>query len=260
MSTATLERPVAVATGRDDAPSFFTLTKVELRKMTNTRAGFWLLFSIAAVTVLIVVLMLILGDADERNLRKIMEGAIQPAGIALPIVGILLVTSEWSQRTALSTFALVPNRLLVMGAKFAAALVLSLSALLFVRAVGTLGVVISEGSFGSDVLNFPATMLGQDFVFVATAMLGGVAFGALLLSSAPAIVAYFLLPIVFAALGELSFLDGAADWLDSSRTLAPLADQVLSGEQWAQAGTTLLVWLGLPAIIGLWRVRRAEIA
>ena len=38
----------------------------------------------------------------------------------LPIVGILLVSSEWSQRTALITFTLVPQRMRVMSAKLAA--------------------------------------------------------------------------------------------------------------------------------------------
>ena len=40
--------------------------------------------------------------------------------ILLPIIGILLVSSEWSQRTALITFTLVPKRMRVMSAKIAA--------------------------------------------------------------------------------------------------------------------------------------------
>ena len=42
------------------------------------------------------------------------------ASVLLPIVPILLMTSEWSQRTALSTFALVPVRERVIGAKLLA--------------------------------------------------------------------------------------------------------------------------------------------
>ena len=37
--------------------------------------------------------------------------------LILPVLGILLVTSEWSQRTGLTTFALVPQRERVIVAK-----------------------------------------------------------------------------------------------------------------------------------------------
>lgn len=46
----------------------------------------------------------------------------------MPVVGILLVTSEWSQRTAITTFTLVPQHGRVLTAKLLAALVLSAAA------------------------------------------------------------------------------------------------------------------------------------
>ena len=48
--------------------------------------------------------------------------------LLLPIVGILLVTSEWSQRTAQVTFTLVPRRGRVLAAKVSASVVLALVA------------------------------------------------------------------------------------------------------------------------------------
>ena len=42
-------------------------------------------------------------------------------GILLPVLGILLVTSEWSQRTAMVTFTLEPSRSRVIAAKFVVA-------------------------------------------------------------------------------------------------------------------------------------------
>ena len=61
-------------------------------------------------------------------------------------------------------------------------------------------------------------MFGQIALLVLTAMLTGVAFGAAFLSSAPAIVLYFVLPIAWAALGSIPFLNDAAQWLDTTRT------------------------------------------
>ena len=105
-------------------PSFPRLTGVELRKMVDTRAGFWLQLIVVVLTLAAVVLVCIFAPTDELVFRDLFALAITPASVLLPIVGILLVSSEWSQRTALITFTLVPKRMRVMGAKVAAGLVL----------------------------------------------------------------------------------------------------------------------------------------
>jgi ABC-2 type transport system permease protein len=102
-------------------------------------------------------------------------------------------------------------------------------------------------------------MLGQTTVYVATSMITGIAFGAMLLSSAPAIVLYFALPLAWTALGSLAFLESAARWLDGARSLAPMTDELMSTTQWARAGTTLAVWMLLPLLVGLWRVTRGDV-
>ena len=96
-------------------PTFPRLTLVELRKMVDTRAGFWLQLIVAGLTLTVVTLFCIFGDTDELIFRDMFALAVFPASLLLPIVGILLVTSEWTQRTALITFTLVPKRMRVMG-------------------------------------------------------------------------------------------------------------------------------------------------
>ena len=49
-----------------------------------------------------------------------------------------------------------------------------------------------------------------------------------------------------------------AEWLDSSRTIGPMIEQVLSATDWAKVATTLLLWLVLPLAIGLWRISRGD--
>ena len=93
------------------AISFPRLTFVELRKMVDTRAGFWLQLTTAVFTLAIVILFCIFGETEDLIFRDMFALAILPASILLPIIGILLVSSEWSQRTALITFTLVPQRL-----------------------------------------------------------------------------------------------------------------------------------------------------
>ena len=235
-------------------PSFSRLTGVELRKMVDTRAGFWLQLIVAVLTLAVIVVVCIVADSAELSFRDLFGLGITPAAILLPIVGILLVSSEWSQRTALITFTLVPKRMRVMGAKLAAGLVLG--AIVIVIALVLAGVAIL--AIGGE-WELGAVVFVQICLLVLTAMLTGIAFGALFLSSAPAIVLSFVLPVGWSALGSIRWFNDAAQWLDTARTTAPMAERTLSGEEWAQFGTSMLLWLVLPLAIGLVRIAKGEI-
>jgi ABC-type transport system involved in multi-copper enzyme maturation permease subunit len=235
-------------------PSFPRLTLVELRKMVDTRAGFWLQLIVAALTLAVVVLFCIFGDADELIFRDMFALAMTPASILLPIVGILLVSSEWSQRTALITFTLVPRRMRVMSAKIAAGLTLGVIVLAISLAVAVVAILAVGGEW-----TIGAAVFGQICLLCLTAMVTGIAFGAAFLSSAPAIVLSFALPLGWAAIGSIPFLNDTADWLDTTRTTTPMTEHALNGTEWAQFGTSMALWLVLPLAIGLWRIARGEI-
>lgn len=239
-------------------PSLVRLTGVELRKMTDTRAGLWLLIATAALTLGIVAIVCLAGDPPDHTFASLQAAAVQPAAVLLPIMGILLVTSEWTQRTALVTFALVPQRGRVLLAKLLAGTVLAIAAFVLCIAVAAVATAIMSPDV-ADTWTLSGGRLLQTFVFVVTAMAGGVGFGALLLASAPAIVLSFVLPIAVAALGSLSALDGVGAWIDSTSTLGPLTDELFSATQWAHALTTLAVWVLLPLVAGWWRIRREEV-
>jgi ABC-2 type transport system permease protein len=235
-------------------PSFPRLTLVELRKMVNTRAGFWLQLMSAVLTLAVVVLFCIFGEADDLIFRDMFALAITPASILLPVIGILLVSSEWSQRTALITFTLVPRRMRVMSAKVAAGVALGV----IILAIAVVVAVVAIFAVGGEWTLGPA-VFGQICLICLTAMITGIAFGAAFLSSAPAIVLSFALPIAWAALGSIPFLNDAAGWLDTTRTTEPMTEHALSGTEWAQFGTSMALWLLLPLAIGLWRIARGEI-
>jgi ABC-2 type transport system permease protein len=239
-------------------PGLGRLTRVELRKMIDTRAGFWLLFTVGALTVIAVIVLMLVGDAQDHDLRDMLSVAVAPSSILLPVVGILLVSSEWSQRTALITFTLVPHRPRVLGAKLAAAVVLSVVALVVCLVVAVLGTAISAPGLEHS-WSLPVGFLFQVAIFLTTSLITGVAFGALFLSSAPAIVLSFVLPLGWSAVGSIPALEGAARWLDGSRSLSPMTEHLMSGTEWARAGPTLAVWMALPLAIGLWRILRSEI-
>ncbi len=233
---------------------FGRLTRVELRKMVDTRAGFWLQAAVGLLTIAVAALFAIFAEAKDNNLQQFTSLALAPSSILLPIAGILLVSSEWSQRTAMTTFALVPRRAGVFWAKLVAGLLLGVVAIVACLVVAALAVAAGGGE-----LSMPGGMYVQFVVFALVSMATGVGFGAALLSSAPAIVASFALPLAWTALGSLPFLHGPARWLDQTRALGPLSDHLMSATEWAHAGTALVLWMVVPLAIGYWRVTRGEV-
>lgn len=260
MSTTTLTAPIRANTARVHArPGIGRLAGVELRKIVDTRAGFWMQVATVALTAVVVIVSLAVGDAADHTFAAVLVAGIKPAAVLLPIAGILLVTSEWSQRSGMITFALVPRRTRVLAAKLIASLVLTVAMLAISVAIVAAGVLVaSPGVDGawSDV----APLIGQSAIYLTGGMLTGVAFGMVVLASAPAIVALFALPIVWTGLASLAFFAEVAPWLDTRLALGELPHRILSGTEWAHAGTALALWMLLPLLIGTWRITRREVA
>jgi ABC-2 type transport system permease protein len=260
MSTTTLTAPIPVNTaGVHTRPGLGRLVAVELRKMVDTRAGFWLQVATVAITVVAVIVACVVGDAADLTFQSVLNVGLQPAAILLPVLGILLVTSEWSQRTGLITFALVPVRSRVLGAKLIASLVLAVA--MFVASVAIVAAGVLVASPGVDgTWADAAPLIGQSAVYLTAGMVVGVALGAILLASAPAIVALFALPVSWMAVVSLPFLADIAPWMSTARALSPMQEEVMSATQWAHVGTALALWMLLPLAIGIWRITRREIA
>ena len=260
MSTAALTAPIRVDAVRVHArPGLGRLVAVELRKMVNTRAGFWLQAATVAITMLAVIVRCVVGDAADHTFAAILHVAVTPAAVLLPVAGILLITSEWSQRTGMITFTLVPVRSRVLATKLIASLVLALAMLAMSVAVAAAGALVAspevDGTWAHTV-----PLIGQSAVYLTTGMLTGVAFGMVLLASAPAIVALFALPIAWTAVASLAFFAHTAPWLDTRLALDPLTTEVLNTSQWAHAGTALAIWMLLPLLLGIARITKREAA
>jgi ABC-2 type transport system permease protein len=231
------------------------LSQVELRKMADTRAGFWLLLVVVLLASAIVTITVIAGNADDQALHPLFQGTLWVVSLLLPVLGILAVTSEWSQRTALTTFSLVPQRHRVIAAKLIAAVVLAVVTTAVCLLIAAAGNLAAGGSWS---LGLEAIAHGA--LFQVIGLLGGAAFGLVFLNSPLAIVLYYALPTVWTILGEtIKALDKPANWLDLSRTTEPLVDGIMTGTAWAHLATSVGLWVGLVLLIGLWRLRRTEL-
>lgn len=266
MSTTTAPRPLLPpplpADGRDAAPGLGRLTRVELRKAIDTRAGRWLLVAVAIASIAGIGLALAFSDPPDRTFAGLLGASLLPSSIVLPIVGILAVTSEWSQRTALSTFGLTPRRERVVAAKLLAAIVLGLAAMAVSLLSAAIANLIAIGFLDADgAWSITAAAAGQATLFALFNVLIGTAFGLLWLNSPLAIVTYFALPTVLGILtSTISAIEGSGRWLDTTRTFEPLTNGTAAGADWSRLGVSLALWLVLPMVIGIWRIRRSEIS
>ncbi|MGB3827268.1 MAG: ABC transporter permease [Ornithinimicrobium sp.] len=243
------------------AVPFGRLVRVETRKQVDTSAGRWFLIGIAAITAVVFVIMLF-NNRGQHPWMEYFGGAVTPLGILLPVIGIMAATSEWSQRTAMTTFTLEPRRGRTITAKVLSSLLLG--AALFLVAIA-LSVVIHQVAITARGIDGDWTLggwvLGGAALATAIGMLQGSAFGLALLNTPAAIVAYFALPTAMTALSVLipswqSFFS----WTDINQTLNPLLMGVEpTGTQWAQLTLSVAIWVALPMAIGVWRVLHREV-
>jgi len=240
---------------------------VELRKMFDTRSGFWLIASIA-ITAVLAAAGVILFAADDQLTYSTFATAIRfPVVIILPLVAILAVTSEWSQRTGLTTFTLIPHRGRIITAKAISSVVIAIAAMALTFAVGALGNLVGAAVTGAPLVwDVTITQCLYYVLGMVLSLLIGFMIGVLIRSSTGATVAYFILTFVLPTIFGLvatsqQWFHDLRPWIDIQFAQSGLFvfDQALTGEQWVQIAVTGVIWLVTPLVIGLGFVMRAEV-
>jgi ABC-2 type transport system permease protein len=237
------------------------LVKVELRKLMDTRAGKWLLITIGLLTLAAMVIFLIFGKAPELTYDNFVVVAATPQGFLLPVLGILAVTSEWSQRTGLVTFTLEPSRRRIVYAKVTAIVITGVAFVVLVLGLAALANVIGMAAFDGDgSWTFGIEGVRDVLLLQLMGLLQGVAFGMILMNSAAAIVTAFVLPTAFSVVANLvPKIQDAAPWIDLGTAQSPLYDHQMAGDDWAQLALTSLWWIVIPLVAGVWRLLRSEV-
>lgn len=269
--TATTLTPApvsAVATRDREVPAAIPTTRVmsvELRKMFDTRSGLWLMASIGILAVLATTATIIFAPRDELTYETFATAIGFPMAVILPMIAVLAVSSEWSQRTALTTFTLVPGRGRVIAAKAAVTVAIGVVSMMVAAVVGALGNVVGTAIAGVDpTWNIEVHEFAQIILANEIGMLMGFMLGVVFRNSPGAIVAYFVYALVMPGIsGALAstqdwWSDNGA-WFDLNWASARLFDSTLTGEMWAQLGVTAAIWLVLPLAIGLRLLLRSEV-
>jgi ABC-2 type transport system permease protein len=243
------------------------VTRIELRKMFDTRSGFWLMASIAITSVLATGAIILFAPDDELTYTSFGTAIGFPMAVILPMIAVLSVTSEWTQRSGLTTFTLVPHRGRVILAKAASAVGVGIVSMALALAIGALGNVVGTAIAGTDPV-WDISVVDASHIIVGNVLglLMGFTLGVLIRNSPGAIVAYFVYSLVLPGLAELlaanqEWFADARGWIDVNYAQGQLFmfDGALTGEQWANIGVTAVVWLVLPLLVGLRLLLRSEI-
>lgn len=257
MSTATLS-PTLDVSSTPPIP-FSRLVKVEVRKMGDTKAGLWLLVAVGAISVLVTTAFFIWGSSDDRAFLPLLAFSAIPLSFFLPVLGILLITSEWGQRTALVTFTMTPHRGQILWAKVSAAVLFLLAS--FAVAASAAALLALVGGADDPWADVSPELMSRIVLGMGIGIIWGLAFGAVFLNSAGAIVSYFVVPIAISIVTAVwTAMQDKLLWFDLNTSSGVLFDEHSpSGQEWAQIGTGLLIWIVIPGAIGASRILRSEV-
>jgi ABC-2 type transport system permease protein len=242
------------------------LAAVELRKALDTRAGRWFIISILVLVLAVQVIYAFAAPDDALGYGDFLGVAGAVLGYFMPILVIMLVTSEASQRNGLVTFTLEPRRSRVVVAKFLAGFALSFAVMVLAALIAVVGTLVGVATGAEADWSVDGNLLFNGFVLAnVIGVLIGFAIATLLMNTPAAIVAYFvyslILPIAVGILGSLSpgFAD-VAPWIEFNTAQAPLfqGDFTPTAQEWAQIATSGTIWLVVPLALGIARLLRIE--
>ena len=268
MTTATLDRAANSSSSRAKGHySFRTVAQMEWLKLRSVRSTWWTLLVFAAGMVGLAILVM-RGQQHNASFDPTNDSfaGLAIGQLAIGVLGVLAVTSEFSSGMIRATFAAAPRRPLVLAAKAAILASVTLVA-------GEIMAFVAFG-VGQAVLKsqFPHAALGQPGVLRAVLMAGaypaligliGLGLGAIIRHTAGAISAVvgvlFVLPLILVPLGT-SIQNAAGQFMpmliaeNSLTAVKPVAHSLSPG-----VGFALLCGYAAAALaVGGWALARRD--
>jgi ABC-2 type transport system permease protein len=268
MTTATLDRAANPSSSRAEGHySFRTVAQMEWLKLRSVRSTWWTLLVFAAGMVGLAILVM-RGQQHSASFDPTNDSfaGLAIGQLAIGVLGVLAVTSEFSSGMIRATFAAAPRRPLVLAAKAAILASVTLVA-------GEIMAFVAFG-VGQAVLKsqFPHAALGQPGVLRAVLMAGaypaligliGLGLGAIIRHTAGAISAVvgvlFVLPLILVPLGT-SIQNAAGQFMpmliaeNSLTAVKPVAHSLSPG-----VGFALLCGYAVAALAaGGWALARRD--
>jgi ABC-2 type transport system permease protein len=231
--------------------SFTALLNAELRKTVDTRAARWLLAGTALLAMAAEAVPLVFTHDVTQTRASYLTWSALGVSRLLPIVLMMAMTAEWSQRTAIMTFTLEPRRGRVLAAKVISGLGIAAGFGCFAFLTALVTTACRHVTGGWD---WPELAGFAVFVILTSAI--GIAVGAALHSTAAAIVTYFALAAAVSLL-MIPAMAKAGAWINTGQTFGWVLNGQWSGHG-AQIAASAALWIALPLAIGAVRTIRRE--
>lgn len=264
--------PRTIDLGASARVPFSRLVSVELRKMLDTRGGFWLMaLTLLFCLLTVAVVLLVVGLEASSGAPAIMDWVqilALPLSVLLPVFPIVAVTSEWGQRTTLVTFSLEPNRVKVVFAKLAAVVALAFGTLVVAGIMGVIATPVGAAlagvtaNFDVDWQVLGGTLLAQLLYFLMA-----FAIGTALLNTPGAISVFYVMGLmvpfmVYSTLFVLfDWAEKTIPWIDLQFASTPFVESggQVGGDDWARLLVASTIWVVVPLAFGLSRILRSEV-
>lgn len=276
--------------------SFGRTVRSELRKLVDTKAALILLCVGGGLSLLLIPAMAaIIGFTDksmrERGLpttptsfEQCITGASGPIMLFLVIMAIMLATSEWTTRSALTTFTLEPRRGRVLAAKTLVAVGLAVMILLLSFPLGAVAALLADTISHAGIdWSIRWSTMGVFLLATVLTTLFGMAWGLLTRSTSAGIIIYLVVPMVMAVMKGVLFLlfspkpNGQVGpngepvmpkQDDLGQTIMNYISPSAAGEllqmgqftwsNWLAFGVSQTIWVAIPFVIGTMRWLRSE--
>ena len=224
--------------------------------MFDTRSGFWLIASIGITGLIATIATIAFAPDQDLTYYNFAKAVGFPITVILPMIALLSITSEWSQRSGLTTFTYVPNRRRVVGAKTLSAVIVAVASMLFAFVVGALGNVV-----GSTIAGTPTVWdLSVAHAVDDRAGQPGLAadrhharHAAPQLRRRPGRVLrlVLLVPNLSGLLAtSQDWFEHVQPWVDLNFAQTSLFEGMHTGAEWAHVAATVLIWIVLPGLSG----------
>jgi len=246
-----------VLTAQTAAQRGFVVCVTEIRKVVVTRSSQAILMSVVALGLLISTAMTVVASREtgQIDLSAPMLSLTLCVGFGSPLIGVLIMTSDWQSREVITLFLLEPRRGLVFVAKVVATLMLAVSAvaavIFFSIAFALCGVVAA----GMPLVY--VTALAEVVPLLVACVVGAITGSALasaILSTPLAVIAV----IAQTVLVDPVLSAAPTGW---SSYLAPssISDYLTGTGRPGSAAAACIVWVLVPFALGWWRIHRREI-
>jgi ABC-2 type transport system permease protein len=234
---------------------------IELRKYAGTRGGRAVLVIVGGLAVALAVIGALVVDGEPLAVSRALTYPMTMLEIGLPVVVVLLFTSEWSTRDVVQSFVLRPRRGVVLRSKCVAAVIIVAAGL----ALGLVTTVLALGvrAFATDTPISLAGVAGTDGAMTRSMFTAALyaafatGIGLLVARTAIALVIYLGAITVVETMLALS-LGERSDWLSLGQAVGKISAAEVHAADLPSLATSVGLWIVAPLVVGWAAFMRRE--